>query len=121
MQQVSFPEAAADAVRANGAEHTNGHAHGDDGAQAGLNRDEMRAIFNVPVNVQVVLGRTTMPVSQLLKLGRGAVVELNRKVGEAVDVYVNDRLIARGEVVIVEDGRLGVTMTEIVKAELGLI
>ncbi|WP_051329764.1 flagellar motor switch protein FliN [Niveispirillum irakense] len=84
-------------------------------------RDELRAIFNVPVNVQVVLGRTTMPVSQLLKLGRGAVVELNRKVGEAVDVYVNDRLIARGEVVIVDEGHLGVTMTEIVKSELGLI
>jgi len=84
-------------------------------------RDEMRAIFNVPVSVQVVLGRTSMPVSQLLKLGRGAVVELNRKVGEAVDVYVNDRLIARGEVVVVDDGRLGVTMTEIVKAELGLV
>ena len=83
-------------------------------------RDEMRAIFNVPVNVQVVLGRTQMPVSQLLKLGRGAVVELNRKVGEAVDVYVNDRLIARGEVVIVDDGNLGVTMTEIVKTDLGL-
>ncbi len=83
-------------------------------------REELRAIFTVPVNVQVVLGRTTMPVSQLLKLGRGAVVELNRKVGEAVDVYVNDRLIARGEVVIVDDGNLGVTMTEIVKGELGL-
>lgn len=86
--------------------------------EGGQDRDELRAIFNVPVNVQVVLGRTTMPVSQLLKLGRGAVVELNRKVGEAVDVFVNDRLIARGEVVIVDDGRLGVTMTEIVKAEL---
>ncbi|MFC7335233.1 flagellar motor switch protein FliN [Rhodocista pekingensis] len=89
--------------------------------EPGQDRDELRAIFNVPVNVQVVLGRTTMPVSQLLKLGRGAVVELNRKVGEAVDVFVNDRLIARGEVVIVDDGRLGVTMTEIVKAELSLL
>nr|WP_240002556.1 flagellar motor switch protein FliN [Oleisolibacter albus] len=88
---------------------------------AAQDRDDLKAIFNVPVNVQVVLGRTTMPVSQLLKLGRGAVVELNRKVGEAVDVYVNDRLIARGEVVIVDEGNLGVTMTEIVKSELGLI
>ena len=51
-----------------------------------------------------------------MKLGRGAVVELDRKVGEAIDIYVNDRLVARGEVVLVED-KLGVTMTEIVKAE----
>ena len=63
-----------------------------------------------------MLGRTSMQVSQLLKLGRGAVVELDRKVGEAVDIYVNNRLVARGEVVVVED-RLGVTMTEIVKAD----
>ncbi len=106
-QQATFPGA--------------GTVPGDDETVAPQDRDELKAIFNVPVNVQVVLGCTTMPVSQLLKLGRGAVVELNRKVGEAVDVYVNDRLIARGEVVIVDKGNLGVTMTEIVKAELGLI
>jgi flagellar motor switch protein FliN/FliY len=63
-----------------------------------------------------VLGKSTMEVSQLLKLGTGAVVELDRKVGEAIDIYVNNRLVARGEVVVVDD-RLGVTMTEIVKAE----
>ena len=57
-----------------------------------------------------------MQVSQLLKLGRGAVVELDRKVGEAIDIYVNNRLIARGEVVIVDE-HLGVTMTEIIKTE----
>ena len=57
-----------------------------------------------------------MQVSQLLKLGRGAVVELDRKVGEAIDIYVNNRLVARGEVVLVED-KLGVTMTEIVKSD----
>jgi flagellar motor switch protein FliN/FliY len=56
-------------------------------------------------------------VSQLLKLGRGAVVELDRKLGEAIDIYVNNRLVARGEVVMVDDDRLGVTMTEIVKAD----
>ncbi len=56
-----------------------------------------------------------MEVSQLLKLGHGTIVELDRKVGEAIDIYVNDRLVARGEVVLVED-RLGVTMTEIIKA-----
>jgi flagellar motor switch protein FliN/FliY len=56
-----------------------------------------------------------MEVSHLLKIGKGTVVELDRKVGEAIDIYVNDRLVARGEVVLVED-RLGVTMTEIIKA-----
>jgi flagellar motor switch protein FliN/FliY len=58
-----------------------------------------------------------MQVSQLLKLGRGAVVELDRKLGEAIDVYVNNRLVARGEVGMVDDNRLGITMTEIVKAD----
>lgn len=82
--------------------------------------EQLAAIYNVPVHVQVVLGRTAMPVSQLLKLGRGAVVELDRKVGEAVEILVNHRLVARGEVVIVEDQKLGVTLTEIVRADMGL-
>ena len=75
---------------------------------------ELEAVFDVPVSVSAVLGKTAMEVSHLLKLSRGAVVELDRKVGEAIDIYVNDRLVARGEVVLVED-RLGITMTEIVK------
>ncbi|WP_458093532.1 flagellar motor switch protein FliN [Roseomonas sp. WA12] len=75
------------------------------------------AVYDIPVQVSAVLGRATLQVSQLLKLGRGAVVELDRKLGEAVDIYVNNRLVARGEVVMVEDNRLGVTMTEIVKAD----
>jgi flagellar motor switch protein FliN/FliY len=78
---------------------------------------DLEAVYDVPVTVSAVLGRTTMQVSQLLKLGRGAVVELDRKLGEAIDVYVNNRLVARGEVVMVDDNRLGVTMTEIVKAD----
>ena len=57
-------------------------------------------------------------MSQLLKLGRGTIVELDHMVGEAIDIYVNDRLVARGEVVLVED-RLGITMTEIIKAGSG--
>ena len=77
---------------------------------------DLEAVYDIPVQVSAVLGKTTMQVSQLLKLGRGAVIELDRKVGEAIDIYVNNRLVARGEVVVVED-RLGVTMTEIVKAE----
>ncbi len=77
---------------------------------------DLDAVYDIPVQVSAVLGRATMQVSQLLKLGRGAVVELDRKVGEAIDIYVNNRLVARGEVVVVED-RLGVTMTEIIKTE----
>lgn len=79
---------------------------------------DVTAIYDIPVQISAVLGRSTMQVSQLLKLGRGAVVELDRKVGEAIDIYVNNRLVARGEVVVVED-RLGITMTEIVKSDRG--
>jgi flagellar motor switch protein FliN/FliY len=80
---------------------------------------DLEAVYDIPVTVSAVLGRTTIQVSQLLKLGRGAVVELDRKLGEAIDVYVNNRLVARGEVVMVDDTRLGITMTEIVKADRG--
>ena len=93
---------------------------GDDPAPPGdarpQNAKELEAVYDIPVQISAVLGRATMQVSQLLKLGRGAVVELDRKVGEAIDIYVNNRLVARGEVVVVDE-RLGVTMTEIVKAE----
>ncbi|WP_010299586.1 flagellar motor switch protein FliN [Candidatus Odyssella thessalonicensis] len=78
--------------------------------------NDFSAVYNVPVQISAVLGRAVMPVSQLLKLGRGAVVELDRRVGESVDIYVNNRLVARGEVVIVDE-RLGITMTEIIKSE----
>ena len=77
---------------------------------------DLEAVYDIPVQVSAVLGKSTMEVNQLLKLGRGAVVELDRKVGEAIDIYVNNRLVARGEVVVLED-RLGVTMTEIFKSE----
>jgi flagellar motor switch protein FliN/FliY len=76
---------------------------------------DLGAVYDVPVTVQAILGKSAMEVSDLLKLGKGMVVELDRKVGEAIDIYVNDRLVARGEVVLVED-RLGVTMTEIIKS-----
>ena len=78
--------------------------------------EDLEAVFDVPVQVSAVLGRSKMDVGELLKLGPGTVLELDRRVGEAIDIYVNNRLVARGEVVLVED-KLGVTMTEIVKAE----
>jgi flagellar motor switch protein FliN/FliY len=76
---------------------------------------DLEAVFDVPVRLSVVLGRTRMPISDLMRLGVGTVVELDRQVGEAVEIFVNDRLVARGEIVLVES-RLGVTMTEIIKA-----
>jgi len=77
---------------------------------------DLEAVFDVPVQVSAVLGRARMDVGELLRLGPGAVLELDRKVGEAIDIYINNRLVARGEVVLVEE-KLGVTMTEIIKAE----
>lgn len=78
------------------------------------NAHDLAPVFDVPVHITAVLGKTHVDVSKLLKLDRGSVLELDRKVGEAIDIYVNNRLVARGEVVVVDD-RLGVTMTEIIK------
>ena len=90
-----------------------------DSILAGLLGEERTAgdlapVFDVPVAISAVLGRSSMSVAQLLQLSQGSILELDRKVGEAIDIYVNNRLVARGEVVIVDD-RLGVTMTEIIK------
>jgi flagellar motor switch protein FliN len=82
---------------------------GDDKSAA-----DLAPVFDVPVHISAVLGRASLSVAQLLKLGQGSVLELDRKVGEAIDIYVNNRLVARGEVVVVDE-RLGVTMTEIIK------
>src|SRR5437868_15053625 len=84
--------------------------------QASRIASDREAVFDVPVQVSAVLGRSKMEVGELLKLGPGSVLELDRRVGESIDIYVNNRLVARGEVVLVED-KLGVTMTEIIKAE----
>jgi flagellar motor switch protein FliN len=77
---------------------------------------DLEAVFDVPVQVSAVLGRSKMEVGELLRLGPGTVLELDRRVGESIDIYVNNRLVARGEVVLVED-KLGVTMTEIIQTE----
>jgi flagellar motor switch protein FliN len=90
----------------------------DGGHEAYIERSaaDLEAVFDVPVRVSVVLGRTKMPVSHLLRMDAGTVIELDRQVGEAVEIFINDRLVARGEIVLVED-RLGVTMTEIIKPQ----
>jgi flagellar motor switch protein FliN/FliY len=87
----------------------------DSEAQDGPNLD---AILSIPVTVQVVLGTTSMPVARLMKLGRGAVITLDQKVGAPVNVLVNGRVVARGEVVVVDEdsSRFGVTLTEIVNS-----
>jgi flagellar motor switch protein FliN len=74
----------------------------------------IEALLNVDLRVQVILGHARMPISQLLKLTRGAVIELDRRIGEPVDVVINDRLVARGDLVKLDNDRIGVTLTEIV-------
>jgi flagellar motor switch protein FliN/FliY len=78
--------------------------------------DNLEVIMRIPVTVQIVLGSTTMPVSSLVKLSRGSVIPLDRKVGDPVDVVVNGRVVARGEVVVVDDGasHFGISLTEVV-------
>ncbi len=81
--------------------------------------EDLQAVFDVPVKISAVLGRTQIEISNLLDLEEGDVIELDRKVGEAIDLYVNNRLVARGEVVLVDE-KLGVTMTEIInKKDIG--
>jgi flagellar motor switch protein FliN/FliY len=94
------------------------------GAHAGSEAGDARigdgrnldSILRIPVLIQVVLGSATMPVANLMKLGRGAIVPLDHRVGEPVDVTVNGRVVARGEIVVVEEdnSRFGVSLTEIV-------
>ena len=103
------------AVDADPADDVNG-AIQQESSELPSSSQDLEAVYDIPVQVSAVLGKSTMQVSQLLKLGRGAIVELDRKVGEAIDIYVNNRLVARGEVVVVED-RLGITMTEIIKTD----
>jgi flagellar motor switch protein FliN/FliY len=98
-----------------GGSQRKGSTRDEEMAQARTAAD-LEAVFDVPVRVAAVLGQARMQVADLLKMAAGTVLELDRKVGEAIDIYVNNRLVARGEVVLVED-RLGVTMTEIIKSD----
>ncbi len=82
--------------------------------EEGKTASDLAPVFDVPVNISAVLGKAHISVAQLLKLTAGSILELDRKVGEAIDIYVNNRLVARGEVVVVDE-QLGVTMTEIIK------
>jgi flagellar motor switch protein FliN/FliY len=77
-------------------------------------KENLRAVYDIPVVITVVLGSAQMNISQLLKLAKGSVVELDRNVGEQLDLLVNGKKVAKGEVVIVED-RIGITLTEIIR------
>ncbi len=91
-------------------------AYGADGSPGAKSAEDLEHVFDVPVQVSAVLGRTRMGVGDLLQMTPGHILELDRRVGEAIDIFVNDRLVARGEVVLVDD-KLGVTMTEIIKPD----
>jgi len=112
-KKVNFPSLEGDGDSGALADQAGGRSMSEDVSRSAA---DLEAVFDVPVQVSAVLGRARMDVGELLKIGPGTVLELDRKVGEAIDIYVNDRLVARGEVVLVED-KLGVTMTEIIKAE----
>jgi flagellar motor switch protein FliN/FliY len=110
LEQEPFAQAVADAAAA---DQTAPAAMSESQPEGPRNID---TILRIPVEVQVVLGSATMPVANLIKLGRGAVIPLDQRVGEPVDVVVNGRIVARGEVVVVEEdnSRFGVSLTEIV-------
>lgn len=95
-----------------------GAAHRKPGPDVAATGGNLEMIMRIPVTVKVVLGSATMPVANLAKLGRGAVIPLDRRVGEPVDVVVNGRVVARGEVVVVDEAtsRFGISLTEVVGA-----
>jgi len=78
-----------------------------------VNRALENSLLDVPVRVDVVLGEARMPVEDLLALSEGEILALESKTNDLVDIYVSDRLMARGRLVIA-DGELGVTLSEIV-------
>jgi flagellar motor switch protein FliN/FliY len=90
-------------------------------AEPGLASPNLDMVMRIPVTVKIVLGSTTMPVASLVKLGRGAVIPLDRRVGEPVDVVVNGRVVARGEVVVMDEAtsRFGISLTEVVGPSSG--
>jgi flagellar motor switch protein FliN/FliY len=81
-----------------------------------INDDRLASIMDIPVTLTVVLGEKKMPLGKLHALGRGSIIEMDKKIGEPVDIFVNDRLVARGEVQLTEEGRLAISMTEIASA-----
>lgn len=77
---------------------------------------DLDSVYDIPIKVSAILGNVRLKVKDVMRMRKGEVVELDRSVGDAIDIWVNNRLVARGEVVVVED-RLGITMTEIIKTD----
>ncbi len=109
-------------VKASAAEEAMFAGTGSVAAAASLGGEEDRgasgnldAILRIPVTVQAILGTAVMPVANLMKLNRGAIVPLDHRIGEVVDIVVNGRVVARGEVVVLEEdnSRFGISLTEI--------
>lgn len=80
--------------------------------------DRLASVMDIPVTMTVVLGEKTIPLGKLYALGRGSVVEIDKKVGELVDIFVNNRLIARGEVQLTDEGRLAISLSEVASTGL---
>jgi flagellar motor switch protein FliN len=80
--------------------------------------ERLSPVMDIPVTLRVVLGVKKMHLSKLFSLGRGSIVEIDKKVGEPVEIFVNDRLVARGEVQLTDEGRLAISMTEIASPNL---
>jgi flagellar motor switch protein FliN/FliY len=81
-------------------------------AHSPITEGDLDPVLDVPIKLTAILGRTKLPISEVLKLAEGSVLELEKAIGEPVELLVNDRLVARGEVVLV-DNQLGVTLSEI--------
>jgi flagellar motor switch protein FliN/FliY len=96
-----------------------GASHAAENAEGSADGLKLDSVMRIPVTVQIVLGSTTMPISELMKLSRGAIVALDARVGEPVDVVVNGRVVARGELVVLDDDdtRFGISLTEVVGAK----
>jgi flagellar motor switch protein FliN/FliY len=116
MGPASFPEAGRNDAFAASLQNS-GEAETADTKQAGETADNSALIMGLPVMMKVVLGSAKMPVSSLAKLAKGSVVKLDKMVGDPVEILVNGRLIARGEVVVLNEGssRFGVVLTEVGK------
>ncbi len=97
-------------------ESTPGDAPDDGSSDLGASAEAQDAVYETIVEVWAILGTAPIPIFQLLKMGRGAVIELDRTVNDPIEIRVNNRLIARGEIVVVED-KIGVCITENVTAE----
>jgi len=88
----------------------------NDNQSAETQEINLQAVYDIPLKVKVVLGSTDLKLNQILKLNKGAIIELDKKIGDPVDLFVGDKLVARGEIVLV-DNKVGVTLTELAKSE----